>query len=98
MMDTDLTHSDRVAHGNLLRDRLRTQGVDVRPIPRLTGATPSDLQWAISEARSPMLFAGLVDAWPAVRNWTPENLAKDHGGKKVTALMGLPTSTTTRRS
>ncbi|MET9658022.1 cupin-like domain-containing protein [Streptomyces sp. NPDC006510] len=92
MMDTDVAQTDRVARGNLLRDRLRTQGVDVRPVPRLTGSTPSDLQWAISEARSPMLFAGLIDAWPAVRNWTPEKLAKDHGDKRVTALMGLPTS------
>ncbi|MFF0745361.1 cupin-like domain-containing protein [Streptomyces sp. NPDC004111] len=92
MSGADVVPADRGTHRELLRDRLRARGVDVRPIPRLTDAAPADLAWAIAQARSPMLFAGLTDAWPARQNWTPDRLAAAHGDTRVTALMGLPTS------
>src|SRR5258708_107745 len=69
---------------------LRRAGLNVQPVPRMEDPTPEKLRRVVAADRMPMLFAGLVDDWPARTAWTPENLAVRHGHTTVTALMDLP--------
>lgn len=64
--------------------------LDVRPIPRMNGASPRDLQRAIAGRSGPMLFSGLCDVWPALSVWTPDNLRRAYASREVTALVDLP--------
>ncbi|WP_084960735.1 cupin-like domain-containing protein [Thermoactinospora rubra] len=79
-------------HQGDLADTLRAAGLDVRPLPRSDDPTPAAVRRAIAERAGPMLFPGLAGSWPARTAWTPENLARAHGHKLVTALMDLPAS------
>jgi hypothetical protein len=76
--------------GEGLATALGEAGLDVRPIPRIEGATAEVLRSVVADRRGPMLFPGLVDGWAARSAWTPENLVRMHGGQSVTALMDLP--------
>lgn len=79
---------------DLHRELVRA-GLDVRPIPRIQHASVQEARRSIAERRGPLLFPGLSDGWEARRTWNPPDLARDHGHKTVTALMGLPASGTT---
>jgi lysine-specific demethylase 8 len=71
---------------------LRQAGLDVRPIPRAGEATPPRLRQVIAEGAGPVLFPGLADGWPARTAWSPANLVRTHGARRVTALVDLPAS------
>jgi hypothetical protein len=68
---------------------LRGRGLDVRPLPEAREATPQALQAAVTGRRG-LLFRGLVTGWPAMAEWSPEQLVARHGGTQVTALTNLP--------
>jgi lysine-specific demethylase 8 len=70
--------------------RLRDAGVNVRPIPVVKNAGAADLRAAIARRHGPSLFQGLMEDWPARHTWNPTALRRDHGDKRVTALMNLP--------
>jgi cupin-like protein len=69
---------------------LRRAGLNVQPVPRIEDPTAEKLRRVVADGRGPMLFAGLVDDWPARAAWTPEHLAATNRHKTVTALMDLP--------
>ncbi len=84
------TDSGYEIDGDELESALLATGLDVRPIRRLTGATPASFRRTIDEQRTPTLFSGLTDHWPARTAWNPETLNRTHGTTPVTALMDLP--------
>jgi lysine-specific demethylase 8 len=71
---------------------LRRLGLDVRPLPEAGESTPAALQAAVRRHDRAVLFRGLADGWPACTAWAPSLLARNHGDKQVTALMGLPST------
>jgi Cupin-like domain len=78
------------AEGDELARALRAIGLSVAPIPEGVPPTASKVREAIAKRRGPLLFRGIVNHWPAISAWTPENLVQRQGQKAVTALMDLP--------
>jgi len=69
---------------------LKALGLNLQPIPRLCTSNTEDLRTVITTNRVPVVFNGLINEWAAYKEWSPENLTKNHGEKLVTALVDLP--------
>lgn len=73
-----------------VEERMRAAGLDVRPVPSPAESTSDALRRAVADRTGPMLFPGLCGRWPALTSWTPDRLRRDHGHRRVTALLDLP--------
>ncbi|MFF2078504.1 cupin-like domain-containing protein [Kitasatospora sp. NPDC058162] len=71
---------------------LRAAGLRVRPIARADPEDPNALRRGIARRAGPLHLPGLIDGWPAGKLWQPEELTKRHGTRRVTALVGLPST------
>lgn len=72
-------HPTRI-HVHTCTPRARTHAPTRAPLPQ--DLTHEEFVARFERPRLPVVLTGLVEEWPAVRNWTPDALAANYGHHK----------------